>query len=66
MSGKVLSEDEAKFIIKKIIKPKFGLEYKMIKKILENSDTLSVTRIMLMLKKEQQDYIEKLQILVKL
>ena len=59
MSGKVLSEDEAKFIIKKIIKPQFGLEYKMIKKILENSDTLSITQIMLMLKNEQQYYIEK-------
>jgi len=59
MSGKVLSEDEVKFIIKKIIKPQFGLEYKMIKKILENSDILSITQIMLMLKNEQQDYIEK-------
>jgi len=59
MSGKVLSEDEVKFIIKKIIKPKFGLEYKIIKKILENSDILSITQIMIMLKNEQQDYIEK-------
>jgi hypothetical protein len=31
----------------------------MVKKILENSDILSVTRIMLMLKNEQRDYIEK-------
>ena len=31
----------------------------MIKKILENSDTLSITQIMIMLKNEQQDYIEK-------
>ena len=59
MSGKVLSEDEVEFIIKKIIRPQFGLEYKMIKNILENSDMLSITQIMLMLKNEQQGYIEK-------
>jgi hypothetical protein len=59
MSGDVLSKDEVKFIIEKIIKPQFSLEYKMIKKILENSDILSITQIMHMLKNEQQDYIEK-------
>ena len=59
--GKILGEEEVKFIIEKIVmkQDQFGLEHILIKNILETQGILSITEIMAMLRDAQEDYIKQ-------
>ena len=59
--GKILGEEEVEFIIEKIVmkQDQFGLEYILIKNILETQGILSITEIMAMLRDVQEDYIKQ-------